>query len=626
MHRFDLFGAKPTVTLNGRSKDYSVCGLTLTCSCAILFILIAVFFSKEMIERENPSVVASTLYGGTSMEVHRFTADRFRLGVSYPANQTAYIDDTIYKVEAYHFDNKTKDVPIKLVPCPTSLLADDKFPGMMWCIDPSPENVELLQTRDSTMNTFYFKLKPCTNTSSITCKSPEEIEKTIRMSYFTMIFKEVTVDVYNYTTPLAREDRHYAMSLLGQNTTKTNSIYMKKIEIETDYGFFFEDKKTVTDVSIDFITRDLSPAEMYDNAFAIIYIFGGGYIDRFQRTYVKLQDVMANVSGFMNTVLLVVGTIVYHYTKFRMYEKVSSRGFCLEQKDPKISEKLRKLLRSKISKRRKARSELVIESRKASTDSHKPDKPTYFTLGSSLDCQPKSRFTQKQIELPIMMTAEEEPKTPPSSIRSKFKRIEIKDDLTPFEFQTPRTDQEGKLSPEGQAPKGPFRSSPGFEVLESEENFFPQEADCENIKIEFKDSIEDPEKENEDYSGEALNDFVVPSGEQITVRCWEWWLSCFKAMDRVNAVKKASRKVHEYLDISRMLARFIKLERVIDLLLSKEQKAIFDNLPPPYITEEVNYTPQERRRLLNEGIKNLLEKEEWDMIDERLLELYEKTL
>ena len=85
-----------------------------------------------------------------------------------------------------------------------------------------------------------------------------------------MVFTEIVVDVYNYSNPVSFEDRHYAMSMLGAGSAKTNSVNIKKVEIETDYGFFFEDRQKVTGAAIDTITRDISPSEMYGDAAAVI--------------------------------------------------------------------------------------------------------------------------------------------------------------------------------------------------------------------------------------------------------------------------------------------------------------------------------------------------------------------
>jgi hypothetical protein len=94
----------------------------------------------------------------------------------------------------------------------------------------------------------------------------------------------------------------------------------------------------------------------------------------------------------------------------------------------------------------------------------------------------------------------------------------------------------------------------------------------------------------------------------------------------VRKVRKAAKRVQTYLDISRMLTRFIQFERALEVLFSKEQKVIFDNLPPPLLVEEPVVNAQEKKKLLSQGIINLLKKEELDPIDERLLELYEKSV
>ena len=51
--------------------------------------------------------------------------------------------------------------------------------------------------------------------------------------------------------------------------------------METDYGFFFEDRKTMKGINIYNIIRDISPTEIFSGAAAVIWIFGGPNKDYF---------------------------------------------------------------------------------------------------------------------------------------------------------------------------------------------------------------------------------------------------------------------------------------------------------------------------------------------------------
>ena len=172
--------------------------------------------------------------------------------------------------------------------------------------------------------------------------------------------------------------------------------------------------------------------------------------------------------------------------------------------------------------------------------------------------------------------------------------------------------------------------SPQFRPLHTEEGFLVSVGgqDSDPVKIEFKGIPEKKENGEESRLEEALKDPLLSLGTPVRVKWWEWWCSffCFKSNPCVRKVRKAAKRVQTYLDISRMLTRFIQFERALEVLFSKEQKVIFDNLPPPLLVEEPVVNAQEKKKLLSQGIINLLKKEELDPIDERLLELYEKSV
>ena len=144
------------------------------------------------------------------------------------------------------------------------------------------------------------------------------------------------------------------------------------------------------------------------------------------------------------------------------------------------------------------------------------------------------------------------------------------------------------------------------------------------LKVRESDSADDKEKGEKDADTESINEPLVPDQKPVRAKWWEWWLSLCINVKKVKKIKKASKKVKGYLDISKMLTKFIQFERIVDLFLTEDQKSVFENLPPPPFKEEPDLSPKKRRELLNQGIIKLLKKEERDHIDEKLLQLYEK--
>ena len=184
--KYDHFGARPSVNLYGHSRAPSTLGLSLTWILGSLLILITVFFSKDLVARKNPNIIPSTINEGFEGDVIRFTADSLYLTMNDYINNVSWVDETVYTIQAEHydqFDPVSKFNPVKFYPCPVEqILTQTKYPGYVWCVDPSPENVKHLQTCDQAFNTQKINLMPCKNGSSIVCKPQEEIDYKLRMT------------------------------------------------------------------------------------------------------------------------------------------------------------------------------------------------------------------------------------------------------------------------------------------------------------------------------------------------------------------------------------------------------------------------------------------------------------
>jgi hypothetical protein len=75
-----------------------------------------------------------------------------------------------------------------------------------------------------------------------------------------------------------------------------------------------------------------------------------------------------------------------------------------------------------------------------------------------------------------------------------------------------------------------------------------------------------------------------------------------------------------------MVKKFIQLERLAYLLLTKEQKILFDNLPRPQLTSNITTSYEGQKELIPKAIQGIINKEELDLVDLKLLEVYESNI
>jgi len=641
MFKFDLFGARPNVFVHGKQRASSYCGLALTWISGSVLIIIAIFFSKELVLRQNPTVIPARINTGAFGETFYFKADDFIIAVTDLVNNFTWVDETIYTVQAYQFDLEKRYRPIKMVKCSATTHI---YRGHVWCVDPDPENIALLNARSLTDRCIQFLLLPCNNdTSPVVCQSPEVIKVKLSKSWFGYILKDAIVDVHNYSTPIKRGDHIVGLPMLPYQVTKSVTVIMKKIIMETDYGVFFEDKKVETSVGVDATTRDLGPMELNFGAFATLFVYNGGNLESYYRSYIKLQDVMANISGFMSTLLLVFGLIAYRYARFRMFEKISHDSFNVTGSSAK-AQTVKRLLRHRIQEKKSRKTRLHKNTKETAMGQDSaigivssPMSENYHSKrggeDSSIDAPLSLRFFESDCR-DISLSYMNDPDAPMTNneMQSRAKEKAGENFTSHFACQM---GEASILFPDSQqnifGPKldglkmQKIQTDPANSYqIDTEENQILEDKSQDAVQVKIE--IQTLQTSQENTKRVIINETGSLQRASINVNWWEWALSFFKDINKVRVVEDSNRKVKDYLDVSRMLRMFIQFERLVDILLDKEQKMLFDNLPPPQLNSTLNISFQDQAKFLDLGVQSLLDRENMTCIDEKLLELYENSL
>lgn len=116
-----------------------------------------------------------------------------------------------------------------------------------------------------------------------------------------------------------------------------------------------------------------------------------------------------------------------------------------------------------------------------------------------------------------------------------------------------------------------------------------------------------------------------------------------KKPDDVVVVNKATQMLDKEIDVIHLVKRMLQLERLKNLLLTEEQRILFDNLPGPeidtQISEEGKINPassesllsqlytnyEDKPELAHEKYKSMSQKTNKSSIDKILIEVYKES-
>ena len=167
------------------------------------------------------------------------------------------------------------------------------------------------------------------------CKSKDSINNIIKSSIINLKIIDNYPDVLNYKHPFKKY--FYSMnSILYTNSFIANDINFNPALLKTNYGIVFEISRIKYTYMFDEIIKVLNDEEytLLDDEGKKIYdengkeirissgfvstfnIFIGNRLQHYERTYIKLQDLLSKIGGFGKTTFLISSTINILFFRF----------------------------------------------------------------------------------------------------------------------------------------------------------------------------------------------------------------------------------------------------------------------------------------------------------------------
>ena len=349
----DVFGKTPQFNINGQKHYPSYLGSFLTLALIAVIVVFFFIFSLDIFTHSNPKIVYTT-YKEEDPEMIKFTNEFIlTLGLQFP-NYTNFIDETIYNIKAYSvttlYDKEKKthsyiNEPITFKRCSdyNFLVLKDFFYSLpienLYCFNLS--NFEIGgEFSKSVWKIIKIEFYKCINSkeNNYTCKNNSIIEEYLKFGYLSGFLTDYFLLSNNYSHPI---------QMYGKNIFTTfqldkyfeNWVYFKPKSIKTDIGLIFTDYQELKGITFDriFETGGVNQSESIISSFILRLSTNK---DRYERTYLKLHEGIAEIGGFIKAIII-FGDLISRFFRDTLYKNFILQFFNLDE-DKIISTQLQK--------------------------------------------------------------------------------------------------------------------------------------------------------------------------------------------------------------------------------------------------------------------------------------------
>jgi hypothetical protein len=339
LRKLDFLGFTPQLYVKSENRYKTTLGGYLTILIAILSILALIGFGKNMLLKLNPTLYQNDVF---SLENEiKFNDIPFAIGLMQRGGFT--IPDLSRKLKVIleysitnssNKENPTIFIEYDMVPCSqTNLFKNDTLnikksligdPANFFCL---PENLNLTwfgQYGNANFRVSRLFVKPCVNsTTNNSCLPLEEIQNNLSEFYAQYILVDTFCDLTSHDTPVTSYWRSDIISLSGYSS-RYDQYTTKVINIQSDEGIIMETNNTLVSHQLQ---SKSALSSNYNSEFLRINTDISNIRTVLGRKYQKIQEVMANVGGFIKFIMLIFFTLNTFVTRFHFIEELYLRSF-----------------------------------------------------------------------------------------------------------------------------------------------------------------------------------------------------------------------------------------------------------------------------------------------------------
>ena len=348
LRKIDFFSSGPQLTLKNETNLRTEIGGVFSLLILGLIIFFSYSFGNDVVFKRNPQILQNE---SRTVQPNKFTINRenFFLGFQLEYTNAKHIEEyqklVRYKASMFNYtyndDNyKEEEIHLKLVPCNTiypdanennkivkalvenemfSLLSDLMCPDNMenYFLEGTWDNsfISLIQIdvykclNDSAYLTFdlnneeYHKLNEIKDflypkVKGDICLDGNEIDKKVTSQYFSIYSLDYTVDLKDFENPLKLK-KFNKYQVLDKFLIKDDEFFIGSVNVTTDKGWLmeaFESEYEYKYTKIDTVYNTFSKEKNY---YYKCWMYAGSNLKTYERSYLKVQDVVALLGGVL---------------------------------------------------------------------------------------------------------------------------------------------------------------------------------------------------------------------------------------------------------------------------------------------------------------------------------------
>ena len=567
--KFDLFGIRPSVYFEGKIRSGTTFGFCLTFLLLVFTAICFGYFGQDLYYRQNPTIVNHAEYYPFPEKV---TLDPeitpIIIEFNSPLGDVYYTDPslirlTIGQLTIARIQNQTNvsfdEYPMEI--CSNSYFNNvengnrgyfqQKNLASYFCIPRNLKNLTMQGAFDQDVfQTIKITAYRCNNiTSNNTCLSNDEISNKMARGFVGVYFLDYIYDVGNYLHPKKPQPKEIFTNFV-LNSQKEVDVFLRNNYLQTEDGIVFPaqniDRMVNYDSQAEFDFKTENPD------FFMIYFRIKQENSYFVRSYRRVQDLLAQIGGFINCFWLFAMILNYFYSNLFVITKTVETIFTI----------------------------------KVPTERSKPEEnhdkfsadPTFFTLMSH-------RMATTEPTQPQRNDVHLNPIIP-----------QIKIDMTRSIFLKPKMEIHEKFDP----PSSTIRT--GSDQFKSSKQYLPvpKKSIVEDLTLKAfsLSSKKIEELQRLKQMNEDLKNFDIVKNLHLGIFDYiHYYTGCFSNPERERKkmiIMRGSSILRTCLDIKYIIQKFYEIEKLKQILLSEKDMELFKNLPKPEL--KIEYKNEEEKK------------------------------
>jgi len=353
--QFDLFAIPITLNREGKNKAISRHGILLTLLLVGFIIWLIFSVSRELFIKKNPNTISydSFIAVPAPMEINRDTFPIAfglqlldALGTNFFKDKTVYYpevqlliyrnvmnDDGSWTKEQEYLDIDVEDCTPAHFGVNQDVLGDVDFTMYVYClsfVQPKLDKLILQGVEDlTTYHGLMINIVKCQN--STTCASDKEIEEKLTGAWLNLVYIQSAINPQNFSNPNQKFVSFY-YTMVTPRLFKSAAIKLTHLNVIDDDGWLFETKKVHNFIKVN------PPTEFFDTVPSEDGVLWSGYIDlgqmytTYERSYTRVQTVLAQIQGSATAIILALIILLHPYSKVKFNETLINELFDVKMK------------------------------------------------------------------------------------------------------------------------------------------------------------------------------------------------------------------------------------------------------------------------------------------------------